>query len=345
MAGSPRPKVIGDGVGKGEARRLRKHVDQHQMDALPQIAQVAPGVACLGVQAVLVARRHDLDGRDQLPVPIDVDCSLGIEGERRHGFAIRGERSRTARRGIARRSSPASHGDVGLAVAGLQGEGRHGTDIGPKARRQARLNPVEQLRQPRSSRRFPPGSGFTRQPSNCRCPVATAATNVRRPESLGVAGEAMQAGHSLIGQPAFQKIVEQSSFGKPVDLGGEFPVPGVRGMSRKRLPSCSGGRPQKCDPAKAGMPVPHQQFQTRQGVIRLFREGPCEVEDHQGGVRAEMIDRGGSIPFHRLPPFTRGSCPAAASFELWTATISKATRSFQWAAHCWNSCTSSHSIN
>jgi hypothetical protein len=141
-------KVSRDGVRKGEARRLRKHVDQHQMDALPQIAQGAPGVARLDVQAVLVARRHDLDGGDQLPVPIDVDGPLGIEGERRHGFAIRGERRRTARRVVTRPRSPAAHRNVGLAVTSLQGEGRPGTNIGAIAGRQTRLNPVEHLRQP-----------------------------------------------------------------------------------------------------------------------------------------------------------------------------------------------------
>jgi hypothetical protein len=57
-----RAEVSGNSVGKREARRLRKNVNQQEMDALPQIAEVSPGVAYLGVQAALVARRDEFDG-------------------------------------------------------------------------------------------------------------------------------------------------------------------------------------------------------------------------------------------------------------------------------------------
>src|SRR5262249_13199473 len=43
---------------------------------------------------------------------------------------------------------------------------------------------------------------------------------------------------------------------------------------------------------------------------------------------------------HSTLPLASAAYTAATSFDCWTATISKSARSFQWATHCWKSCTS-----
>ena len=45
---------------------------------------------------------------------------------------------------------------IGFAVAGLQGEGRHGADVCSETRGQTGLDPVEQLSQPKQVDPVPP---------------------------------------------------------------------------------------------------------------------------------------------------------------------------------------------
>ena len=50
-------------------------------------------------------------------------------------------------RNVTGRNPPAARGDIGLAVAGLQGKGWHGADVRPEPRQQTGLNLVEELSQ------------------------------------------------------------------------------------------------------------------------------------------------------------------------------------------------------
>ena len=58
------------------------------MDAQAKIAQVAVGIRFLRIRAVLIPRRDDLKGGDQLSMKVDVDGALRIEPEGNTRFKV-----------------------------------------------------------------------------------------------------------------------------------------------------------------------------------------------------------------------------------------------------------------
>src|SRR5437763_14443857 len=90
------------------------------MHAQTEIAQVAVAVRLLRVGAVLVARRDEFEGGDQLPVEVDVEGALRVEPEYNARFQVRLEDAGAGGQGLGSRSRlPLLDADIRLAVAGV----------------------------------------------------------------------------------------------------------------------------------------------------------------------------------------------------------------------------------
>src|SRR4051812_11588789 len=119
------------------------------MDAQPEVAQVAAGIRLLRVGTVLVARRDEFDGGDELPVEIDVYGQLRVQSDRDASFQVRLLNGRIGRRFLGWRfRPPLPDADIGFAVARGYRQGGHTTEKRLVALGQTALNPLDQIREP-----------------------------------------------------------------------------------------------------------------------------------------------------------------------------------------------------
>ena len=110
------------------------NVDDHEMRAVEQIAQIVRQVGAPGDETVLVARRDHLDSRDQSPLVLDIDRRLGIE--RRHGDLFVGlvVTASVPPTAVAASSGPGSedhesHSHIGALDRYSDGQQRGGIDV------------------------------------------------------------------------------------------------------------------------------------------------------------------------------------------------------------------------
>jgi hypothetical protein len=69
-----------DLVREREADRTTVYVDEYEMRAVEQIAQITGEVGTSSNQPILVSRRNQFDGRNEAPVPLDVNGRFRVEG-------------------------------------------------------------------------------------------------------------------------------------------------------------------------------------------------------------------------------------------------------------------------
>ena len=131
---------------EGKAQRPPVNVNQHQVDAGPQIAQVTVAVVVPRRGTILVARRHHLDGRDKLALTEDVDGCPRFRTEQGTGLEVGlgcfdqrlGRRGRILVSGL-----PGADADIGSTSLRADAQPRDRAQIGPVAGRQAFLRPKQ----------------------------------------------------------------------------------------------------------------------------------------------------------------------------------------------------------
>ncbi len=119
------------------------------MHAQAEVAQVAVGVGLLCVGAILVARRDEFEGGDQLPVEVDVDGALRVEAEGHGRFQVRLEDAGAAGPGLGSRSRPPlPDTDIRLAVARVYRQRGYAAEERFVPFRESLLHILQQVRQP-----------------------------------------------------------------------------------------------------------------------------------------------------------------------------------------------------
>src|SRR5579883_1333807 len=126
------------------------------MHSQAEVAQVAIAVRLLRITAILVARRDDFDGGDQLAVVVDVDGPLRVEADGDAGFQIRLENACTAGSDFGKGLlTPLTDADIGLAGTRIHRQRRHAAEERLVSFWKPLLHVFQQVRQPQRVNTIP----------------------------------------------------------------------------------------------------------------------------------------------------------------------------------------------
>jgi hypothetical protein len=103
----------------------------------------------LRIGAILVARRDDFDGGNQLAVVVDVDGTLRVEADGDARFQVWLDDAVTVGRGLGNRSlPPLPYAEFGFAVASIRRQRWDAAEERLVSLRKSLLNVLQQVRQP-----------------------------------------------------------------------------------------------------------------------------------------------------------------------------------------------------